>query len=134
MMQFAVGAVIERFVFVNCAMPLEFNVTSPGASVVLTSTLPFTPRAPGWMWAMLITLVDGNPLMVTSNVAVAAVMLPDPSRVRLNVIVELPRALASAPAVGGTSLLASRFAVNIATFWLFEGPVVLSEPHAQKVA
>src|SRR5437773_3850687 len=86
------------------------------------------------MCAMLITLVDGNPLMVTSNVALAAVTLPDPSRVRLNVIVAAPRASASAPAVGGTSLLASRFAVNCATFGLAEGEVVESEPHAQKVA
>src|SRR3954447_11651945 len=83
---------------------------------------------------MLITLFDGNPLKLTSNAAVAAVSAPAASRVRLNVIVAAPRALASAPAVGGTSFEASRFAVNTATFWLFEGEVVESDPHAPNVA
>src|SRR3954452_24703824 len=86
------------------------------------------------MCAMLITLPDGNPLKLTSNAAVAAVSAPAASRDKLNVIVAAPRALASAPAIGGASFEASRFAVNTATFWLFEGEVVESEPHAQNVA
>src|SRR3954451_11365957 len=86
------------------------------------------------MCAMLITLVDGNPLKLTSNVAAAAVRLPDASRDRLNVMVATPRAPASAPAIGGTSFDASRFAVKSATFWSFEGEVVESEPHAPNVA
>src|SRR3989304_1089317 len=54
----------------------------------------------------------GNPLYVPLKSTVAAVMLPAESFVRLNVIVIVPEAPASALMTAGTSLVGSSVAVN----------------------
>src|SRR5512145_2681395 len=78
---------------------------------------------PAW-----ILLSAGKSDRLNAQVTVAAVIAPPASRVRSNVICAAPRALDSAFAIGGTSLLAARLAVN--TIWFgFEGAVGLSSSH-----
>src|SRR5437667_11642573 len=64
------------------------------------------------MCAMLIGVPAGNPLRLTTNVAVEVVMLPAASFVTSNVIVAVPVPLASAPTMGGTSLAGDSAAVK----------------------
>src|SRR6267143_4066844 len=79
-------------VFENVTPP-PVRVSSPATRPVLILTGPGTPAAPSWMCPMLMCVVEGQPLIVTSNFAVVAV----------NVTVALPLQVASAPVMGGTS-------------------------------
>src|SRR5262245_12398207 len=68
------------------------------------------------MCERLIGVFAGRPLMFTTKLAVAAVMLPDESRVTSIVIVEFPPPPASVPVIGGTSLFALSNAENTNLF------------------
>src|ERR1700680_1206370 len=95
-------------------------VTSPWAMSVLISTEPFTPIAPGWMWAAIRTVPGGKPLMDATKSTVAAVRVFVLSLVRGKVIVTVPDPPDSAPPIGGTSLAGSIVAVNTGVLF---GPV-----------
>src|SRR5947209_1109035 len=58
----------------------------------------------------------GNPLSETRNVTVAAVIVPPESFVTVNVMVAVPRPLASAFEIGGVSFAGSNAAVNVNVF------------------
>ena len=74
----------------------------------------------------------GNPLKSTVMSTVAAVIAPAESRVRLNVMFAVPRPLASALVIAGTTFAGNRTAVN-RTWFGFAGGVGdvgdLSSPH-----
>src|SRR6266513_1596620 len=73
--------------------PPPLRVRSPAARPVLIFTPPLTPAAPSWMWPMLIAVVAGQPVIVTSNF----------TDVGFKVTVAVPAQLASASAIAGTS-------------------------------
>src|SRR5947208_16071051 len=99
--------------FVNEPDPAALRIISPVASDVEKMTPPATPAAPGWMCAALIGVPGGNPLKLTTNVAVPAVTFPAASFVTSKVIVAVPLPDASVPVIGGTSLAGRRSAVNV---------------------
>src|SRR5687768_1999179 len=118
------------------AMPLKVSVPVPSPSVigfaavspVSTSGLPFTPAAPGWIWAARATVPAGNPDTCAEKFAVPGpVTTPALSRGTVMVIVAVPRASRSAFDTGGTSLLAANATVK--TTGPSDGSVGLS-PHA----
>src|ERR671934_2992661 len=80
------------FVRVNVTAPFT-SVSSPGFSVLSMTTGPFCPATCSWMWPMLMTVVAGQPVIVTSNFVL------DP----LNVTVAVPEQVASASLIGGFS-------------------------------
>src|SRR5256885_5379140 len=86
------GGPAGRAVFEKVTPP-PVSVSSPAVRPVLIFTPPETPAAPSWMWPMLIFVVDGHPLMTTSNF----------TDVGLKVTVAVPVQLASGPVIGGTS-------------------------------
>src|SRR5438105_5346861 len=90
------------FAFVNDAVPFEM-ATSPGVSVVFTTTGHAHVLAPSWMCAMLMADPAGKPVRFTTNVALAAVMLPAESFVVTSVIDTLPVTVDSMLVTGGTS-------------------------------
>src|SRR3954467_8559264 len=65
------------------------------------------------MCAALIDVPAGNPVMLTTNVMVAAVTLPAESFVVTIVTVAVPLPLASAPETAGTSLAGDSVATNV---------------------
>src|SRR2546421_9142207 len=65
------------------------------------------------MCAAVIEVPAGKPDMLTTNVALAAVILPAASFVVLNVIVAFPVPLVSGPTTVVVSLLGLRSAVNV---------------------
>ena len=65
------------------------------------------------MWRRVIDVPAGNPLMLTTNVMVAAVTLPAVSLVATIVTVAVPLPLASAPVTAGTSLAGDSVATNV---------------------
>src|SRR3954468_4550061 len=72
----------------------------------------------------------GNPLRLYTNVPVAAVMVPEASRVRFKVKVPVPRPFASALVMGGTSFAALSAALNTIVFGcVFDGDDGLLLPH-----
>src|SRR6187399_3071706 len=64
------------------------------------------------MWAAVSVVPLGNPAAVTLKSAVAAVMVPAASFVRLNVMVAVPDPSRSAFDTGGTSFAGNKAAVN----------------------
>src|SRR5439155_20241324 len=64
------------------------------------------------MWKRMISVVVGHPVIVRSNCAVAAVILPSESFVVLSVNTPLPEHDASASAIAGTSFEVLRSALN----------------------
>src|ERR1044071_7774348 len=71
---------------------------------------------------MLIGVPAGNPVRVTTKVAVPDVMLPAESFVTSNVIVAVPLPVDSALLTGGTSFAGLRVAVNVGLVGgLFDG-------------
>src|SRR5712691_1135590 len=86
------GGPAGRAVFENVTPP-PVSVSSPAARPVLIFTPPLTPVAPSWMWPMLIFVVDGHPLMTTSNF----------TDVGFRVTVAVPAQVASGPVIGGFS-------------------------------
>src|SRR6267378_2897224 len=64
------------------------------------------------MCAMLIGVPAGNPVRLTANVAVEAMILPLASFVTSNVMVAVPVPEASAPTMGGTSLAGDNVALK----------------------
>ncbi len=60
--------------------------------MVLIRIGPPTPVAPVWICAMLTTEVAGKPCTVAVKFTVAAVIVPEASRVMLKSIVEVPLA------------------------------------------
>src|ERR1043165_2236553 len=64
------------------------------------------------MWARVMVDPAGNPVSVTVNVAVAAVMTLEASLVRKNSMRTVPLAVDSVPPTGGTSLAGHRVDVN----------------------
>ena len=79
------------------------NVTSPELTVVLIRIPPETPTAPVWMCAMVTTVEAGKPDIVAVKFTVAAVIVPDASRVMLKSIVDVPLPTDSALEIGGVS-------------------------------
>src|ERR1051326_2854235 len=65
------------------------------------------------MCESVIGVPGGKPLRLTTNVAFAAVMLFELSRVMSNVTVTLPLPVASAPAMGGFSFDVNMTAENV---------------------
>src|SRR4051794_3820265 len=65
------------------------------------------------MGGALIDVPAGNPVMLTTNVMVAAVTLPAESFVVTIVTVAVPLPLASAPVTAGTSLAGDSVATNV---------------------
>src|SRR2546430_7809422 len=95
------GGPAGRAVFENVTPP-PVSVSSPAARPVLIFTPPLTPAAPSWMWPMLIFVVDGHPLMTTSNF----------TDVGFRVTVAVPAQVASGPVIGGVSFHPLRSALH----------------------
>jgi hypothetical protein len=104
MMRVARAASTLMLFFVKLPAPFVSGV-SPLASPVFTTMLPdgAVPTTPSWMWEIVMVVVDGKPCRLHWKLAVAAVIVPAASFVRLNVIVTVPLPVASAPVIGGTS-------------------------------
>src|SRR5437867_5765900 len=97
---------------VNVPAPFV-SVTSPGTTVVLIRIGPPTPVAPVWICAMLTTEVAGKPCTVAEKLTVAAVIVPEASRVTLKSIVAVPLPAASGPVMAaGVSWAGDSVAVN----------------------
>src|SRR5580765_6149628 len=74
---------------------------------------PPTPIAPVWICAMLTTEVAGKPCTVAVKFTVAAVIVPEASRVMLKSIVAVPLPAASGPEMAtGVSWAGDSVAVN----------------------
>src|ERR1700722_18381298 len=87
-------------------------VTSPPTILVLITTGPGMPAAPGWMWAAVRTVPAGYPVKDATKSTFAEVMALVLSRVKWNVIVAVPVPLVSGPTGAGTSLAELSAAVN----------------------
>src|SRR5690348_13819917 len=74
------------------------------------------------MCAIVNTVVAGNPVRLTWNVAVADETLPDESFWNVSVMVAVPLPAVSVPAAAGTSFVGDSVAVNVA---VCDAPVVL---------
>src|SRR4051812_17942582 len=75
------------------------------------------------MCAMLMVDPAGNPVRLTTKVAVAAVMFPLPSFVVTSVIDALPCTVDSPFATGGTSFAGESWAVNVGLVGVVDGDV-----------
>src|SRR5262249_24080998 len=121
------------FAFVNDATPFEI-VTSPGPSVVFTTIEPLQLLAHSWMYAIFTVDPVGRPVMLTTKVTVAEVMLPAPSLVVTNVIEALPCTTDSPFVMAGISFAGEIEAENVGLVDADGDVELLLQPTANKAA